>query len=164
MCFQECLPARPLSQEWDCACRLCSKLVVLAARVKVFLPRQSANVEETVKGERILEFFSYLALVLHLLGNHVFCEARVRLNWKQSRLKSWMFQRWVSAAMATKTDPRFPDVLKSREYKSAIAWWRQGARCISLCCLLTFNLSILALRIYVDREALCKRLSWGNWT
>ena len=48
---------------------LCSKLVVLAARVKVFLPRQSANVEETVKGERILEFFSYLALVLHLLGN-----------------------------------------------------------------------------------------------
>ena len=47
---------------------LCSKLVVLAARVKVFLPRQSANVEETVKGERILEFFSYLALVLHLLG------------------------------------------------------------------------------------------------
>ena len=143
---------------------LCSKLVVLAARVKVFLPRQSANVEETVKGERILEFFTCLALVLHLLGNHVFCEARVRLNWKQSRLKSWMFQRWVSAAMATKTDPRFPDVLKSREYKSAIAWWRQGARCISLCCLLTFNLSILALRIYVDREALCKRLSWGNWT
>ena len=48
---------------------LCSKLVVLAARVKVFLPRQSANVEETVKGERILEFFSYLVLVLHLLGN-----------------------------------------------------------------------------------------------
>ena len=41
---------------------LCSKLVVLAARVKVFLPRQSANVEETVKGERILEFF----LTLHL--------------------------------------------------------------------------------------------------
>ena len=54
----------------------------------MFLPKQSANVEETVKGERILEFFSYLVLVLHLLGNHVFCEARVRLNWKQSRLKS----------------------------------------------------------------------------
>ena len=51
---------------------LCSKLVVLAARVKVFLPRQSANVEETVKGERILEFFSYLVLVLHLLGKPCF--------------------------------------------------------------------------------------------
>ena len=58
----------------------------------MFLPKQSANVEETVKGERILEFFTCLALVLHLLGNHVCCGARVRLNWKQSRLKLECFR------------------------------------------------------------------------
>ena len=161
MCFQECLPARPLSQEWDCACA-----------VSWWGWRQGSSVPPKTKCQcggncKRWENFGILFLpctCLTLAWKHVFCEARVRLNWKQSRLKSWMFQRWVSAAMATKTDPRFPDVLKSREYKSAIAWWRQGARCISLCCLLTFNLSILALRIYVDREALCKRLSWGNWT